>query len=93
MDARTGDFAKSKSGHDKDEIYVVVGISEGFVYLCDGRLRPTEKPKKKNVKHIQPINRVPEDIKLLCLQNGKFYNEGIKKAIKDYKIMTKAQEE
>lgn len=85
MIARAGDFARSKSGHDKDEIYVVIAAGESEVYLSDGRLKPVEKPKKKNIKHIQPINNVPEDIKLTCYQNEKFYNEGIKKAIKDYK--------
>ncbi len=66
MDIIAGDFARSKSGHDKNDIYVVIRCEGDVVFLCDGRLKPLEKPKKKNVKHIQPIKKLPEDIRQCC---------------------------
>ena len=42
-----GEFATSKAGHDKDRLYMIVGEEEEWVYLCDGRLRGVEHPKKK----------------------------------------------
>ncbi len=34
-------LAKSLVGHDKDKVYVIVGLDEQtFVYLSDGRARP-----------------------------------------------------
>lgn len=45
-----GEFATSKAGHDKDRLYMIVGEEEEWVYLCDGRLRGVEHPKKEKEK-------------------------------------------
>lgn len=42
-----GELATSKAGHDKDRLYMIVGEEGECVYLCDGRLRGVEHPKKK----------------------------------------------
>ena len=57
MELMIGNFATSKTGHDKGRCYVVVGEEGEFVYLCDGRIKKLEKPKRKRKKHIQIINR------------------------------------
>ena len=51
-----GELATSKAGHDKDRLYMIVGEEGECVYLCDGRLRGVEHPKKKKKKHIQIIH-------------------------------------
>ena len=51
-----GELATSKAGHDKDRLYMIVGEEGECVYLCDGRLRGVEQPKKKKKKHIQIIH-------------------------------------
>ena len=80
-----GQFAISKAGHDKDALYVVVGQEKDFVYLCDGRLKTPDKPKKKRLKHVQPINRTVDEVLLKKLQSGeKVYAEEIKYALKHY---------
>ncbi len=55
-------FAVSKAGHDKDSIYVIIKEEADMVYLADGRHKPLEKPKKKNKKHIQKIEKLPKEI-------------------------------
>lgn len=52
-----GMLATSKAGHDKSNVYVIVGETESWVYLCDGKIRTLQKPKKKNKKHIQIIKQ------------------------------------
>ena len=47
-------FARSLAGHDKGKLYIVSGMEGDRILLTDGRLRPAEKPKKKNRIHIQP---------------------------------------
>lgn len=80
-----GQLAISKAGHDKGTLYVVVGQERDFVYLCDGRLKTPEKPKKKRLKHVQPINRTVDGDLLKRLQSGeKVYPEEIKYALKQY---------
>ena len=76
-------LAVSRSGHDKDSIYVIVKEEADMVYLADGKLKPLEKPKKKNRKHIQIIKQLPKEITEVFTQEN-FRNEEIKRAIQLY---------
>lgn len=82
---KIGEFAKSKAGHDKDEIFVIINIEEEYLYLADGKLRTLEKLKKKKQKHVQPINIVDNELQMKIDSNVTLRNEDIKKAIKCYK--------
>ncbi len=55
-------LAKSKAGHDKNHIYVVVSEDENYVYLVNGGTKKLASPKRKKKMHIQPIKHLPEDI-------------------------------
>ena len=82
----TGQFAFSRAGHDKGALYVVVGCEGDFVYLCDGRLKLMASPKKKRLKHIQPVNRQVAKELLHRLTTGQMVrDEEIKFAIKQYR--------
>ena len=58
----TGMLAKSKAGHDKGQIFLIVDCDEEYVFLADGRLRPICRPKKKKRRHVQLIKRLHVDI-------------------------------
>ena len=63
MDYRPGMLVRSKAGHDKGCIYVVISVKNEYVYLADGDLRPLSRMKKKNIRHLQPILKIrAEDI-------------------------------
>ena len=80
-----GKFATSKAGHDKSQLYIITAVEGDFVYLCDGRLKPIEKPKKKRTKHIQIINTTVEDeLYNKLLKQETVRNEEIKYAIRKY---------
>lgn len=79
-----GKFATSKSGHDKDTLYIIIKEDDKYVYLTDGELKPLDKPKKKYRKHIQIINRIDETIQNKLDTKQCIYNEDIKRAIKLY---------
>ncbi|MGN1156234.1 MAG: hypothetical protein ACI4TK_08665 [Agathobacter sp.] len=78
----TGKLAISKSGHDKDHLYVIVREDAEFVYLADGKLKTVEHPKKKNKKHIQIIKQIPEEVAPLICKKEEFLDLEIKRAIK-----------
>ena len=80
-------LAISRSGHDKDRIYVIIKEEANLVYLADGKLKPVEKPKRKNRKHIQIIKKLPKEITEVFTQQD-FRNEEIKRAIKLYQKQT-----
>lgn len=79
----TGHFAISKAGHDKSALYVIIAQEGEFCFLCDGRLKTLQKPKKKRLKHIQVMSSTV-DTELLELLKKKevVYDEQIKYAIK-----------
>ena len=82
-----GQLVTSRAGHDKGGLYVVVAEEGDFVFLCDGHLKPPDKPKKKRKKHIQRINQRVEGELLQKLQNGeKVYAEEVLYALKKYRI-------
>ncbi len=54
----TGMLAKSKAGHDKGHIYIILSVDETYVYLSDGRIRTRDHLKKKKKKHVQPIHKI-----------------------------------
>ena len=56
-----GSIVKSAAGRDKNRFFVVLALEDvGFAYIADGRLRKTEKPKKKKLIHLRPTNTVLE---------------------------------
>lgn len=80
-----GQFVTSKAGHDKNRLYVIVAEEEMAVLLCDGRLKPLERPKRKLRKHVQPINKTVGEELVKALQEKRAANEQIKRAIKLYR--------
>ena len=51
----TGSVVLSLSGRDKGTFLAVTGTDERYIYVCDGRARPLQNPKRKNPKHVQPV--------------------------------------
>ncbi len=51
-----GLLAYSKCGRDRKRLFCVVDVlGEDFVLVADGKLRKTESPKKKRLKHLSFI--------------------------------------
>lgn len=82
---KIGEFVKSKAGHDKDEIFIIIKIEDEYVYLVDGKSRILDRPKKKKIKHIQIINQIDEELQLKIDTNIILRDEDIKRAVKIYK--------
>lgn len=84
-----GELATSKAGHDKDRLYMIVGEEGECVYLCDGRLRGVEHPKKKKKKHIQIIHSSAQDTLIQIIKHNlpgerDEIDRQIRKALEDY---------
>lgn len=58
-----GQIVRSTAGHDKGGIFFVIeNVDDDYVLIADGDLRRIDKPKKKNVRHLQPFNKVDKVI-------------------------------
>ena len=75
-------FAKSKAGHDKNQLYFILKEEEEFVYLVNGTTRPLDKPKKKRKKHVKVIHRIPAE--LCSILEAGITNESVKRSMKLY---------
>ena len=89
-----GSFVKSKAGHDKDHIYIIVKEDKEYVYLVDGKIKTLENPKKKKKKHIQIIKKYADIAICEKLQETiPLKDEEIKRAIKLVSIKMKNSDE
>ncbi len=63
-----GQIVCSKKGRDKGYFLVIVSEEQKAVYVCDGKERPLNRPKRKNVKHLSFTNTV---LKADCFNTNK----------------------
>lgn len=58
-----GTVVIASAGKEKGGMYVVVQVLDSrFVLIADGRRRPIEKPKKKNIAHLRRTNHTIGEI-------------------------------
>ncbi len=80
-----GSIVISKAGHDKGKYFVILKSDSEYAYLMDGIDRTLEKPKKKNIKHVQVIHYKDEKLVSKKENDELIINEEIKRAIKVFK--------
>ncbi len=56
MEIKKGCVVKSISGRDAERFYLVIKVEKDFLWIVDGKIRPLEKPKRKNPKHLRKTN-------------------------------------
>ena len=45
----------SSAGRDKGKLLAVVQSDESRVLVCDGKERPVDRPKSKNIRHVESV--------------------------------------
>lgn len=55
---RKGSVVRACAGRDKNGFFVVLDIAKKYVIISDGKRRPVERPKRKNLRHIAVTNTV-----------------------------------
>lgn len=62
MEVQKGQVVRSLAGHDKGGFLAVVQVAPPFAFVCDGKRRPLERPKRKKLFHLAPTATVlPEE--------------------------------
>ncbi len=92
-----GCLAFSLAGHDKGRIYVIIDTEGDTAFLSDGCLKPVTAPKKKKLKHLQPVKKTYDYyLKLfddLDIEEGHMpTNEEVARAIKLFKRKGKEED-
>lgn len=76
------EMAKSLSGHDKNQFYVILKKEGKFSYLVNGTTHGINNPKKKSEKHYQIIKCIPKEIEETL--DGEWTDISVRKAVKAY---------
>ena len=67
MELKRGQVVRSKAGRDQGSFMAVLGAEPQWAepqwaVLADGKGRPLERPKRKNIRHISPtLTVLPEE--------------------------------
>lgn len=79
---KNGSLVKALCGREYSENFIIYKIEGNFAYLTNGKTRPIENPKKKNLKHLYTLLiDTPLGEKI---DNKKVINADIIKYLKDY---------
>lgn len=82
---RLGQIVKVLRGRDAGSLAIVVGLKEPhMVLLADGDRRKIDRPKKKNMKHIQITNAVSEEVAEALKTFGRVNDEKLRYALNQY---------
>lgn len=74
---RPGQLVRSRAGRDAGKYYFVwEKLDEGYYWVVDGKYKPIEKPKKKNIIHLQKHNYVSHGF-VRDKESGKIMNSDI----------------
>ena len=76
-----GALVKANAGRELNKIFIILNVENGFAYVVNGKSRPIENPKKKNIKHLELLQKT----ELVELDYNNLTNAQIIKFIKDYK--------
>lgn len=73
-------------GREAGNVAIVIGVSDpGFVLLADGDKRKFDRPKKKNIKHVQPTNHVADEVARSLAETGRVTNAKLRYALNQYR--------
>lgn len=61
MDIKRGQIVFVTAGKEKGRYMVVLESDQTTVMLTDGRKRPCDHPKRKNIKHVTATNKVASE--------------------------------
>lgn len=75
---KRGTVICSKAGRDCGNFMVVLEIKGGLVLVADGKERPLERPKQKNLKHISLTETNLSEEQMLT-------NRSIRHALNDFR--------
>lgn len=84
MELKKGSVVISKAGRDKGYFLAVVEIAEDGIYVCDGKERPVERPKKKNPLHLAKTRYV-------LTEEETATNRSLKRALKKYSVSDESE--
>ena len=81
MELQRGQVVRSLAGHDQGDFQVVVAAAPPYAFVCDGKRRPLQRPKRKKRKHVQFVSRTDSLISGKILSGEPVLNSELRRAL------------
>ncbi|MDE3840621.1 RNA-binding protein [Bacillus methanolicus] len=89
---QVGQIVRITSGRDAGQYAIIIRLGEEpFVYLADGEKRKFDRPKKKNIQHLQLIQRISPEVQSSIRETGRVTNGKLRFALAKYKNESKLE--
>ncbi|WP_182201168.1 KOW domain-containing RNA-binding protein [Paraliobacillus salinarum] len=80
-----GQVVQILQGREAGQYAIVIGIvDDRFALLADGEKRKYDRPKKKNLNHVLPINFISPEVQNSLLETGRVTNGKLRFAISKF---------
>ena len=80
-----GQIVRITKGREQDQYAVIIKIiNDRFVLLADGEKRKYDRPKKKNVNHIEETSYISSEVRKSLLETNRVSNGKLRFAIAKY---------
>ncbi len=92
MSFEPGQTVISRAGRDRGKVYVVYRVlDDRYVLVVNGLNRRVERPKKKNVKHLQPYNQLLDAEVRERVRQGKVTNQELRRVLAEMGVESSGQ--
>ncbi|UOQ44596.1 KOW domain-containing RNA-binding protein [Halobacillus salinarum] len=82
---RIGQVVRIVQGREAGQYAVVIDVLDGrFVLLADGDKRKYDRPKKKNLQHIELMDFISPEVQNSLLETGRVTNGKLRFAVSKY---------
>lgn len=80
-----GQMVMVRRGRDSGKVAVVIEVvNERFVLLADGDKRKFDRPKRKNLQHVQTIDYISTEVVESLNESGRVTNAKLRYAVNKY---------
>ncbi|HLS23670.1 MAG TPA: KOW domain-containing RNA-binding protein [Pseudogracilibacillus sp.] len=82
---KTGQIVRIIQGRDQNKVAVIIEIiDDRFVLIADGDKRKYDRPKKKNINHLELTPFISEEVRESLLETGRVSNGKLRFAVAKY---------
>ncbi|QHE50712.1 KOW domain-containing RNA-binding protein [Pontibacillus sp. HMF3514] len=82
---RIGQVVRVLQGREAEQYMIIIGVvDDRFVLLADGEKRKYDRPKKKNVHHIEFSDFVSPEVQNSLLETGRVTNGKLRFALSKF---------
>lgn len=82
---QVGQIVRIKQGREMGQYAVVINmVDNGYVMLADGEKRKYDRPKKKNMHHIEVMDYISPEVQNSLLETGRVTNGKLRFAISKF---------